>query len=199
MVNMENENKDIEIEITDEESTNPDEAELVDLEENTDKKIKKIKDKLNFCEEEKKKLLDETQRAKADFLNARRRLEDERLNDRIRNTRNHIEKLLPLCDSFQMAMHDKNVWNKADESWRKGIEGIYTQLKGILVNYGVEEVNPVGDDFNPHIHEAVGTEKVSDEKMQDKVITVIQKGYLIKNADKEETIRPARVTIGTVK
>jgi molecular chaperone GrpE len=196
---MENENKDIEIEITDEESTNPDEAELVDLEENTDKKIKKIKDKLNFCEEEKKKLLDETQRAKADFLNARRRLEDERLNDRIRNTRNHIEKLLPLCDSFQMAMHDKNVWNKADESWRKGIEGIYTQLKGILVNYGVEEVNPVGDDFNPHIHEAVGTEKVSDEKMQDKVITVIQKGYLIKNADKEETIRPARVTIGTVK
>ena len=199
MVNMENENKDIEIEITDEESTNPDEAELVDLEENTDKKIKKIKDKLNFCEEEKKKLLDETQRAKADFLNARRRLEDERLNDRIRNTRNHIEKLLPLCDSFQMAMHDKNVWNKADESWRKGSEGIYTQLKGILVNYGVEEVNPVGDDFNPHIHEAVGTEKVSDEKMQDKVITVIQKGYLIKNADKEETIRPARVTIGTVK
>jgi molecular chaperone GrpE len=200
MVNMNNDNEEeIELKITDEESTNPDETDLVDVEEKTDNKIKKIKEKLNHCEDERKKLLDETQRAKADFLNARKRLEEARLNDQARNTKNHIEKLLPLCDSFQMAMQDEEVWNKADESWRKGIEGIYTQLKGILSSYGVEEVDPTGNEFDPHLHEAVSTEETSDKEKQDKVITVIQKGYLIKTADKEETIRPARVTIGTVK
>ena len=199
MVNMNNENEDIKMEITDEESTNPDEAELVDIEEGTDNKIKKIKEKLSHCEEEKKKILDETQRTKADFLNAKRRLEEEKNNDRIRGIKNHIENLLPLCDSFQMAMHNKEVWNKADESWRKGIEGIYTQLKGILSSYNVVEVDPIGDEFNPHLHESVGIEEVKDTSKQDKVISVVQKGYLIKMTDKEETIRPARVIIGNVK
>lgn len=199
MVNMNNENDDIEMEITDEESTNTDETELVDIEETTDKKIKKIKEKLKICEEEKRQLLDETQRAKADFLNARKRLEEERLQDRLRSIKTHIEKLLPLCDSFQMAMQDEEVWNKADESWRKGIEGIYTQLKSILKSYNVEEVDPTGHEFDPHLHEAVSTEVTDDKKKQNKVISVLQKGYLIRTVDSEETIRPARVTIGTAK
>jgi len=200
MVNMKKDNEEeIELKITDEESINPDETELIDVEENTDNKIKKIKEKLNHCEEEKRKLLDETQRAKADFLNARKRLEETRLTDRVRNIKDHIEKLLPLCDSFQMAMQDTDAWNKADESWRKGVEGIYTQLKGILTTYGVEEVDPTGNEFNPHLHEAVGTELTDDKEKQDRVITVMQKGYLIKTTDSEEMIRPARVTIGTVK
>jgi molecular chaperone GrpE len=199
MVNMNNDNEEIELEITDEESTNPDETELVDIEETTDNKIKKIKEKLHTCEDEKKQLLDETQRAKADFLNARKRLEEERLNDRVRGIKTHVEKLLPLCDSFQMAMQDEEVWNKADEAWRKGIEGIHTQLKGILHSYNVEEVDPTGDNFDPHLHEAVSTEETVDKSKQDKVISVLQKGYLIKTPNGSETIRPARVTIGTVK
>jgi molecular chaperone GrpE len=110
-----------------------------------------------------------------------------------------MEELLPLCDSFQMAINDKDAWGKADETWRKGIEGIHLQLKNILESNGVAEVIPEGEAFDPHKHEAVGTEEVTNMKEQDVVISVVQRGYEITTGDKTEMIRPARVTTGIVK
>ncbi len=171
-------------------------AELVDMEESSAAKMKKMREKISQCEEEKKKILDDSQRAKADFLNAKKRLEEDRLRDKVRTKKAHVEELLPLCDSFQMAMSNKEVWEQADEAWRSRIEGIYTQLTRLLDSYGVSEINPSGDEFDPHKHEAVGTEEVSDEKLEDKVISVVQKGYEIKLDGETEMIRPARVTTG---
>jgi molecular chaperone GrpE len=109
-----------------------DDAELEDVEENSKLKIKKLQEKLKESEKEKMEHLENLQRAKAEFLNGKRRLEEERLRDKERAVTNQIEKLLPLCDSFHMAMSDTKAWDAIDETWRKGIENIYNQLQSLL-------------------------------------------------------------------
>lgn len=173
------------------------EPDLEEIEEREKDIISSLKAKLKVCDQEKREILEETQRVKADFLNARRRLEEERLKDRERAVINHVERLLPMCDSFQMAMADKESWDKADANWRKGVEGIYSQLQSILNSYNVKIINPIGHNFDPYKHEALSNVSVDDEKQHDKIISVIQMGYEIQKADGViEVIRPARVAIG---
>ncbi|MCA9359442.1 nucleotide exchange factor GrpE [Candidatus Kaiserbacteria bacterium] len=199
MVNLDNENDEIEVDITNDDKPEIEELELEEIEERSADKLKQLRKKLERCEEEKREILEESQRAKADFLNARKRLDEERSRDRVRHRRQHVEELLPLCDSFQMAMGNTEAWERADESWRKGIEGIHTQLLRLLDSYGVTTVDPQGETFDPYKHEAIGTEEVEDTKMQDKVVSVVQKGYEMTIDGNVETIRPARVTTGIAK
>ena len=187
---------DVDVDVTRDEDTVTDEVELEDIENRGEDKIKKLRDKLKTAEEDKKKAMDELQLAKADFLNARKRLEEDRVRDRVRARKQHIEDLLPLCDSFQIAMSDSEAWEKADTSWRKGIEGIHAQLMNILKEVGVSAINPIGESFDPTKHEAVGTEVVTDKKLDDTVVSVMQNGYEITHDGKTEIIRPARVTTG---
>jgi len=200
MVNKhDKENEDFE-EITDEkENIASEEFDLEEVEELSNTKLKDLREKIARLDTEKKDLLEESYRAKAEFLNARKRLEQERVNDRLRFQKQHAEELLPLCDSFQMAMGNTEVWEKADKAWRTGIEGIHMQLLNILSSYGVKAVEPVGETFDPHLHEAIGTEEVTDPKLQDTVVSVVQKGYELTQGEKTEIIRPARVTTGLLK
>lgn len=177
----------------------PETDELEDIEENSAQKIKKLQQKLKVCEKEKAEHLEDLQRAKADFLNGKRRLEEERIRDKERAVSDQIERLLPLCDSFQMAMSDTDAWESIDETWRKGIEGIYTQLQRILSSYGVTEIHPTGEAFDPQLHEALTNVPVSDKKDHHKVITVIQNGFTRTVNGTEILIRPARVTVGEYK
>jgi molecular chaperone GrpE len=199
MVNDHNEKHEEDLEITNEDSA-PADLEIEEMEEKTGGKLKQLRDKVSRLEEEKKQLQDELQRAKAEFLNARRRLDEERERDRVRSRMKHIEELLPLCDSFQMAMSDKEAWEKAEPAWRKGVEGIHTQLMSLLQSYGVRGIHPeTGEAFDPHKHEAIGTEEVDNPKLEDTVVTVVQRGYEMQQGDSTEMIRHARVTTGTLK
>lgn len=172
------------------------ETELEDAEENSADKIKKLRNKLKECEKEKMEHLENLQRAKAEFLNGKKRLEEERTRDKDRAISNQIEKLLPMCDSFHMAMSNKEAWDTTEETWRKGIESIYTQLQSILSSYNVIEVDPTGELFNPNMHEAMTNVPVDDKKDHHRVINVVQNGFVRKIGDREELIRPARVTVG---
>ncbi len=178
--------------------TEENEPELEEIENGVNGFNNTLRDKLKVCEAEKREVLEELQRAKADFLNAKKRLEEERLRDRERSLIKHIESLIPLCDSFQVAMSDKSVWEKADENWRKGIEGINAQLQNILSSSNVVVINPKGEHFSPHQHEALSTQRVEGIEAHEKVMEVVQMGYeLKKNDGTTELIRPARVIIGT--
>jgi molecular chaperone GrpE len=198
MVKINNDKKNLEdVEITTEDETTDDE--LLDIEEQEANKLQSLRKKLKTCEEEKKALQDELQRSKADFLNARKRLEDERMREYSRSVIKFVEQLLPLCDSFHMAISDKTTWEKVDENWRKGVEGIYAQLQSLLLNYKVKTVTPLGETFNPHKHEALATIPVTDESEHDVVKAVIQLGYELEKPDgTTEMIRPARVAIGSL-
>lgn len=193
--NEENNNQD-DLEITSE-TNEMTETDLQDIEAREKDIISSLKAKLKTSEQEKREILEETQRTKADFLNARKRLEEERLKDRERALIGYIERLLPLCDSFEMAMADKEKWDKAEAGWRKGVEGIYSQLQSILNAYSVKAVSPLGETFDPYKHEALSTVPVTEEKQHDKIVKVIQLGYeMQKNDGTTEMIRPARVAIG---
>ena len=182
------------IEITEEEAT--DDVDLEEVEENIHAKIKKLREKLKQCEQEKMEHLENLQRAKAEFLNAKKRMEEERKQDTQRIISAHIEKLLPLCDSFHMAMQDTQAWKAIDATWRKGIEGIHSQLHSILDAYGVAELNPQGEVFDPNTHEAVSNVKVTDKKQHHVVQQVLQTGFVRTVDNTQELLRPARVTVG---
>lgn len=172
------------------------EAELEDIEEGSAAKIKKLQQKLKECEKEKMEHLENLQRAKAEFLNGKRRLEEERLRDKQRAITSQIEKLLPMCDSFHMAMSNKEAWDAIDLTWRTGIESIYTQLQAILASYNVVEIHPEGEEFDPNLHEAMSSVPVDEKDLHHKIINVIQNGFLRNVDGTQELIRPARVTVG---
>lgn len=197
MVNMNDKEPNDFEEITDE-NIESQEFDLEEVEELSNDKLKDLREKIARLDAEKKEILEESQRARAEFMNARKRLEEERVSDRKRAQRQHAQELLPLCDSFQMAMGDTEVWEKTDKAWRTGIEGIHLQLMNILNSYGVKSVDPTGEPFDPNQHEAIGTEEVQDEKLEDTVVSVVQKGYEMTQDGETHMIRPARVTTGIV-
>ncbi len=186
-----------EIEMTDNDHHELEDLELSDEEATGADKLKQLRQKIARLTEEKQQVMEESARERADFLNARKRLEGERALDKIRHTKRHIETILPLVDSFEMARSNKDAWEKADETWRKGIEGIHTQLTKIIEAYGVKEINPEGQPFDPYKHEAIGTTPVKEKSLDNTVVSVLQKGYEIDTGDTMEVIRPARVTTGT--
>lgn len=192
--NERNEADDIELEL---ETVPEEESDLESAEATSKDKIKQLQAKLKECEREKAAHLEELQRAKADFLNSKRRLEEERVADRARARAAHIEELLPLCDSFSLAMQDKDAWAEAPEKWRRGVEGIHAQLQSLLTQYKVATIDPTGETFDPNQHEAVGNEPVENTDQVDTVVRVMQPGYEMDTDGGKKLIRPARVIVGS--
>lgn len=174
----------------------PENPDLEEVEASVNDKIKKLREELQTCNSERKQTLEDNQRLKADFLNTKRRLEQDKSHQIEKQEIKDIEKLLPLCDSFSMAMNDKEAWNAVEESWRKGIEGIHSQLESILESYNVQTITPVGQEFDPERHQALTKVTVADKNQNNIVQSVVQNGFVRKIDDTEQLIRPASVTVG---
>jgi molecular chaperone GrpE len=167
----------------------------IDAEDATYKdKIKVLREKLATCEEEKKKNLDDLHRTRADFLNSKRRLEEQFVRDRERATDKLLTELITLVDSFDMAMADTELWQSVDMRWRSGVEAIHTKLLATLREQGMIRLEPLGESFDPQEHEAVSSSVVSDAAKVDTVVAVLQKGFKRNNT----IIRPAKVVVGTL-
>ena len=177
-----------EIEFTGENNT--DDIELEDLDETAETKIKALREKLKACETEKAQHHDDLQRAKAEFLNTKMRLSEQVEREKERAVDTQILQLIPLCDSFDMAMMNTDAWEAIDESWRKGVEAINNQLRNILQTYNVSTITPKGEQFDPNMHEAMSTID-SEEFETDTVVEVLQNGY-VRN---DTVIRPAKVIL----
>jgi len=153
---------------------------------------KKLRDELKQCQEEKQKYLTDLQRAKADFVNMRKR-DEERMAETVKFANESlIAKLVPVLDSFDMAMANKEAWEKVDKDWRTGVMYIYSQLVGALKNNNLEPISPLGEAFDPMRDEAVEFEKVTDEKQHNIVTKVIQKGYTLNG----KIIKAPKVKVG---
>lgn len=180
--------KDDEIKIEADESLD----DSVVAEENAVETVAKLRAKLKTCEAESREYLTGWQRAKADLINARKRDDDDRkefakfANERL------IADIIPALEHYDMAKSHKESWEKADKGWREGVEGIFGQLKRVLTDYGLVEINPIGQKFDHNLHEALSREPVADPNLDHTVINVIQKGYSLNG----KLIRPAKVTVG---
>jgi len=161
-------------------------------EENAAETIKKLRDKLKKAVAEKQEYLDGWQRAKADFINSKKRTE-ELLRDSITlSNEGLIEELLPTLHSFEMAFANREAWEKVDKNWRIGVEFIYNKLKDTLAANGLREINPIGTKFDTKEHEAVKYEPRDKEEDSHKVVSVIEKGYALG----QKILRPAKVVVG---
>lgn len=181
-----------------------DKSEVIEFEFNEDgeedlkKTLKKLRADLKVCKAENYELnatkieyLTGWQKERADFANYRKQEDDRRVNFSESIRERILTKFLAILDSFNMAFSNKETWEKVDESWRKGVEYIYTQLSTIFEEYDVKEIGAVGEDFDPNIHQSI--EMVPTDKKEDnhKVSLVIQKGYKLG----DRVIRVARVNV----
>ncbi len=154
-------------------------------------RIKKLKDELKSCTKERKEYLEGWQRIKADYLNSKKRYDEERMQIISRSESAFIEKILPLCDSFDMALSGTMAEGEAN-AWKTGFSQIHSQLKSILSESKVTEIAPLGEQFDPHKHEALSSISVDNKMKHDTVVSVLQKGYM----RGDTLLRPAKVIIG---
>lgn len=149
-----------------------DEITIEPEEENVQNIIKDLREKLKEAIAEKQEYLNNWQRDKAEFVNVRKRDQEAQKDFARFSNESLISELIPVLDSFNMAMGNKEVWEKADKNWRVGVEYIANQLKKILEEFGLKEIDPIGKHFDPMRDEAI-----EDGKQSDIITTVIQKGY----------------------
>jgi molecular chaperone GrpE len=135
---------------------------------------------------ERDSLLDRLARAQAEFENARRRASKEQQDFRDYAAADSIKPLLPVLDSFERALRVKS--EPAD--FRSGVELIYKQLQDALAKIGVKAIPAKGEQFDPHVHEAIEMVETSDAADHE-VIEELQRGYKIK----DRLLRPAMVKV----
>lgn len=177
------EQEDITLDPTDDEGT----------EEVSGNKLKKLREELKKCQTEKGEYLAGWQRAKADYINLKN-TEDKNRIDIVRYAKEGLlTDLIPLADSFDMAMANRTAWEQAPENWRRGIEYIYNQLISIFKDNGLEMLIPQpGDTFDPNVHESIGLIPTQDQKQDGVILEVVTKGYILQG----KIIRPAGVKTG---
>lgn len=152
--------------------------------------IKKLKDKIKQLEQEKSDILTSWQKDKAEFVNARRRDEESKIEFMKFSKQGVIEDIIPVLDSFDMAMLT-DVWNNVSEEWRKGVQNIYTQLLNALSKHDVAPYTLIGDIFDPNLHHSIATVATEDKSNDHKISEVLQKGYRMSG----KVIRPALVKV----
>ena len=146
--------------------------------------------KLNEDLEEQKRLADEyydsLKRNMADFDNYKKRIVKEKESLHTMVVAGIVEDLLPILDNFENALTHECT----DEKFKTGMDMIYNQIKEVISKYGVEEIESIGMEFDPMLHEAVM--HIDDENFGEKEITeVFRKGYKIK----DKVIRHAMVKV----
>jgi len=149
--------------------------------------IETLKAKLSEAESKAQDYLANWQRAQADFINFKRRTEQERAEAAKFANAMLILNLLPILDDLERALD--NVSTKlAGLTWVDGIRLIYRKFQAVLESQGLSQIEAEGADFDPNLHEAV----MYADGEEGKVVAELQKGYKLH----DRVIRPAMVSVG---
>ncbi len=153
--------------------------------------VKKLREKLKNVELAKMEYLESMQRMKADYVNAKKR-DDESKIEMIRYANMHFaEELLPILDSFEQAMADKEKWESVSKEWRNGVEGIYQKVLAVFNKNNITGFCEVGETFDPNLHHSIKVVATEDKTQDGTIAGVLQKGY----KTGEKIIRPAMVAV----
>lgn len=154
--------------------------------------IKKLRERIKKLENENREYLTGWQKERADGVNLRKRLEEEKKDFAKFAKEDIATEIIPVLDSFEGAFKNKEVWEKVDKNWRVGVEYIHSQLLNVLGNHGVSVVNPLGEKFDPERDEAVESVEVENEEDDHKIIEVVSVGYKLE----DRIIRAPKVKVG---
>ena len=130
------------------------------------------------------------QRERADFQNFRRRTEKERETLRPQVTIEVMKRFLPVIDDMERGI-DVIPEEEKSKDWVVGIIQIQRKFRSLLDAEGIQEINPLGEPFDPNFHEAIGADEPTDDYESGTVTAVLQKGYQ-KDA---QVLRPAMVRV----
>ena len=145
--------------------------------------------KLSQIESERDEYLDTLRRVQAEFENYRKRVIKEQTALVDRATSGLVEQLLPVLDSFELALKNLDTAGSDEvESVRKGLELVYAELLGVLEKAGLSRIEAEGKPFDPNVHEAVMQEDGDGEPV---VTDVLRTGYTLKG----RVLRPAMVKV----
>jgi molecular chaperone GrpE len=135
---------------------------------------------------EKAELNDRVLRGRAEFENARRRAERERLDFLQFAAMDLVEQILPVLDDFERALKVET----ADRDYSRGVELIYQRLFETLKKMGLEPIETKGVQFDPNLHQAV--ERVQTGEAEDMTILgEFQRGYNFRG----KLLRPSMVKV----
>ncbi len=153
----------------------------------TDQQLEELKQRAAKADENWDRLL----RTTADFDNYKKRAAREKAEASRFANEGLLQKLIPVLDSFDMALAAaQSVQGAALESLQTGITMVHQQLKGVLIQAGLEEVDAMGKTFDPNLHEAVSQQETA-EAPEGQVVQQLRKGYKLR----ERLLRPASVVV----
>lgn len=133
--------------------------------------------------------LEELKRERASFINYRRRTDQEKLAWARDATATLILNILPVLDDFERARAAIPEEDKGS-SWVEGITAIERKLYSTLEPAGLKQIEAVGKEFDPNLHEAVSIEPDSEHE-HSTVVEEYRKGYLLG----ERVLRPSMVKV----
>ena len=149
------------------------------------KKIKEDKKKTPSKDEQVAELTETLQRLQAEFENYKKRVDNEKTQFIKYSKADIIEKLLPILDSFELALKNQ----KDQKNFLKGIELIFSQLYQTLEHEGLKPIEALGKKFDPYQHEVLLKEK--SDKEEDTILEELQKGYFLN----DKIIRHSKVKV----
>jgi molecular chaperone GrpE len=131
-------------------------------------------------------------RAAADLENFRRRAAREKEELRLFSTSRLLEDLLPALDNLALALASARQPNAELGGLVGGMELLQQQLRAALAAHGLTEINPVGEPFDPHKHEAI-SHQPSPDAPAERVLNVVRTGYVLNG----RLLRPASVVVSS--
>lgn len=147
-----------------------------------------LEQQLTLAEQKAHENWEKSVRAMAEVDNIRRRTEREISNAHRYALEKFSGSLIPVVDSLEQAL--QLAAQHGDGAMREGLELTMKLFVDVLEKHGVKQINPVGEMFDPQLHEAMSTQP-SDTAPANTVLIVFQKGYLLN----DRVIRPARVIV----
>ena len=153
------------------------------------KKGESLRKELKKYKGELEEIQDKYLRLAAEFDNYKKRTARE-FSGLIQNANEElILQLIPILDNFERAL-DAATSSEDFDSFHKGVEMIYQQLKDTLEKQGVKEIQALGEPFDPHKHEAVMMVE-EDEVPSDTVVEEVERGYVLN----DKVLRPSKVAV----
>jgi len=151
--------------------------------------LEELRATVEALRKEKDELFGKLQRISADYANYQKRVPRQIADMVFYEKERMVKTLLPALDNFELTL--KNAGSvKSVDVLVEGIRIIYGQLLDILKSHNLEQIEALGQEFDPAVHEAM-TQQANPEKQEGVVLEEFQKGYRLNG----RVIRPSRVVI----
>lgn len=150
-----------------------------------------LRQQLENLRKERDDLQERLQRVYADYANFQKRVPKQISDTMTYEKEKLMRSLLPILDNFDHTLKAHS--GESTDALVKGVEIIYGQMLDILKSHGVEQIEAVGEKFDPQRHEAM-LRRTEPDKDDEVVLEEFQKGYVLNG----RVLRPSRVVVNKV-